>query len=55
MKTESSSEAQVSVPDTLRVIEMVIPGIRMFRAYQRRWLRADLVAITLLPVAAGRE
>jgi hypothetical protein len=55
MKTENSSEEQKPVPDTLRVIETVIPGIRMIRTYQRRWLRADMVAITLLPVAAGRE
>jgi len=32
------------VPGTLHVIETVIPGVRMVRTYQRRWLRADLVA-----------
>ena len=44
MKTKRSSEAQVSVPRTLHVIETVIPGVSMIRTYQRRWLRADLVA-----------
>ena len=44
MKTKSFSEAQISVPGTLRVIETVIPGVRMIRIYQRRWLRADLLA-----------
>ncbi|HEY6411017.1 MAG TPA: sulfate permease [Ktedonobacteraceae bacterium] len=44
MKTKSSSEAQKPVPRTLHVIETVIPGVRMIRTYQRRWLRADLVA-----------
>jgi hypothetical protein len=44
MKTESSSEAQKPVPGTLRVIETVIPGVRMIRTYQWRWLRADLMA-----------
>src|SRR6266496_2966507 len=44
MKTKRSSEAQVSVPRTLHVIETVIPGVRMIRTYQRRWLRSDLVA-----------
>ena len=44
MKTKSSSEAQGSVPGTLRVIETVIPGVRMFRTYHRRLLRADVVA-----------
>jgi len=29
---------------TLRVIETIIPGVRMIRTYQRRWLLADLVA-----------
>src|SRR6266487_5318571 len=44
MKTKRSSEAQVSVPRTLHVIETVIPGVSMIRTYQRRWLRSDLVA-----------
>src|SRR6266480_2724267 len=44
MKTKRSSEAQVSVPRTLHVIETVIPGVSMIRTYQRRWLRADLLA-----------
>jgi SulP family sulfate permease len=44
MKTKSSSEAQKSEPRTLRVIETVIPGVRMIRTYHRRWLRADVVA-----------
>ena len=54
MKTDNSSEVQKPVPGTLRVIEMVIPGIRMIHTYQRCWLRADLVATVLAPVAAGR-
>ena len=32
------------MPGTLHVIETVIPGVRMVRTYQWRWLRADLVA-----------
>src|SRR6266568_8229337 len=44
MKTDSSSGAQKPVPGALRVIETVIPGVRMIRTYQRRWLRADLLA-----------
>ena len=36
MKTDSSSEAQKPVPRSLRVIETVIPGVRMIRTYQRR-------------------
>ncbi len=44
MNTDSSSEAQKPVPGTLRVNEKVIPGVRMIRIYQRRWLRADLLA-----------
>ncbi len=44
MKTKSFSEAQISVPGTLHVIETVIPVVRMIRTYQRRSLRADLVA-----------
>jgi sulfate permease, SulP family len=44
METKSSSEAQNPVPGTLRVIETVIPGVRMIRTYQRRWLRAGLMA-----------
>jgi hypothetical protein len=44
MNTDSSSEAQKSVPGTLHVIETVIPGVRMIRTYQWRWLRADLMA-----------
>jgi hypothetical protein len=55
MKTDSSNEAQKPVPGTLRVIETIIPGVRMIRTYQRRWLRADLVATVLAPVAAGSE
>ena len=44
MNMDSSSQAQKPVPGTLRVIETVIPGVRMIRTYQRRWLRADLMA-----------
>ena len=44
MNMDSSSQAQKPVPGTLRVIETVIPGVRMIRTYQRRWLRADLLA-----------
>jgi hypothetical protein len=55
MKTDNSSEVKKPVPGTLRVIEMVIPGIRMIRTYQRRWLRADLVATVMVSVAAGSE
>jgi sulfate permease, SulP family len=44
MKTISSSEAQKSVPGALRVIETVIPGVRVIRTYHRRWLHADVVA-----------
>jgi len=44
MKTNSSSEAQKPVAGTLRVIETVIPGVRLIRTYQRRWLRTDLLA-----------
>ncbi len=57
MKTKSFSEAQISVPGTLRVIETVIPGVRMIRTYQRRWLRADLragVTIFAMLVPQGR-
>ena len=43
MKTKSFSEAQGSVPGMLHVIETVIPGVRMIRTWQRRWLRAHLV------------
>src|SRR6266516_1353837 len=44
MKTDSSTEAQKPVPGALHMIETVIPGVRMIRTYQRRWLRADLLA-----------
>ena len=44
MKTKSSSEAQKPAPRTLRVIETVIPGVRMICTYHRRWLHADVVA-----------
>ena len=44
MKMDSSSQAQVSVPGTLHVIERVNPGVRMIRTWQRRWLRVHLVA-----------
>ena len=43
MKTKSSSEAQKPVSGTLRVIETVIPGIRMIRTWHRRLLRVHLV------------
>jgi SulP family sulfate permease len=43
MKTKSSSEAQKPVSGTLRVIETVIPGVRMIRTWHRRWLRVHLV------------
>ena len=55
MKTDNSSEVKKPVRDTLRVIEMVIPGIRMISTYQRRWLRVDLVATVLASVAAGSK
>jgi MFS superfamily sulfate permease-like transporter len=29
---------------TLRLIEMVMPGVRVARTYQGRWLRPDLIA-----------
>ena len=44
MKAQSFSEAQNPVPDMLHVIETVIPGVRMIRTWQRRWLRVHLVA-----------
>ena len=43
MKTQSSSEAQKPAPRTLRVIETVIPGVRMIRTWHRRLLRVHLV------------
>jgi len=57
MNMDSSSQAQKPVPGTLRVIETVIPGVRMIRTYQRRWLRADLragVTIFAMLVPQGR-
>jgi len=57
MNMDSSSEAQKPVPGRLRVIETVIPGVRMIRTYQRRWLRADLragVTIFAMLVPQGR-
>jgi hypothetical protein len=57
MITDSSNEAQRLVPRTLRVIETVITGVRMIRAYQRRWLRAEQLAgvsIFALLVPQGR-
>jgi len=44
MRTKSLSQAQKPVPGMLHVIETVIPGVRMIRTWQRRWLRAHLVA-----------
>jgi hypothetical protein len=44
MKTKSFSEVQGSVPGMLHVIETVITGVRTIRTWQRRWLRAHLVA-----------
>ncbi len=44
METERSKERQLSWPSTLHLIETVIPGIRLARTYQRRWLRTDLIA-----------
>jgi hypothetical protein len=44
MKTQSSSQAQNPVPGRLHVIERVIPGVRMIRTWQGRWLQDHLVA-----------
>ena len=53
LKTEGSKERQLSWPSTLHLIETVIPGIRLARTYQRRWLRTDLIAgVTIFAVLA---
>jgi MFS superfamily sulfate permease-like transporter len=52
MKTQSSSQAQNPVPGTLHVIERVIPGVRMFRSWQRHWLQAHLAYGELAGVAS---
>ncbi len=41
---------------TMHLIEKVIPGIRVARTYQWRWLRADLIAgitVFTMPVPQG--
>jgi sulfate permease, SulP family len=51
VKTERSKERRLSWPGTLDVIETVIPGMRLARTYQRRWLRTDLIAgVTIFAV-----
>ena len=56
MKTKSFSEAQGSVPGTLHVIETVIPGVRMIRTWQWRWLRAHLVAgVTIIAMLVQQD
>ena len=53
MKTERSEQRQLSWPNTLHLIETVIPGIRLARTYQLRWLRTDLIAgVTIFAVLA---
>jgi MFS superfamily sulfate permease-like transporter len=37
---------------TLRLIEMVMPGVRVARTYQGRWLRPDLIAGAIIIASA---
>ncbi|HEY6412013.1 MAG TPA: SulP family inorganic anion transporter, partial [Ktedonobacteraceae bacterium] len=44
MKIVNSRDEQNSRPAPLQLLEAVIPGIKLARTYQLRWLRADLLA-----------
>ncbi len=44
MNTDTSKQSQKPVHGALRLIETVIPGVRVARTYKWVWLRADVIA-----------